>query len=94
MIDSGSGPGNEAPGRMTSAERLDRCEHSRVYGRGDERRCGHPNLVEHPECAECAFDLGKRSGHAEAGAYYTWAEVRARLNKEFGGVPPTEGHPK
>lgn len=72
---------------MSDAERRDRVEYVRRNGRGDERHCGHEDLVSHPDCVECAYDLGKRSGHAEAGAYYTWAEVKAKLTAEFGGPP-------
>ena len=33
---------------------------------------------------DCSFEMGRRLGGAEAGAVYTWAEVKAKLDAQFG----------
>jgi hypothetical protein len=34
-------------------------------------------------CVACAYELGRREGHVEAGAYYTHAEVTEHVRREL-----------
>lgn len=52
-------------------------EHLRTYK--DTRTCEHDDLHQEVTCTSCAFEMGRRSGHVEAGAYWTLKEVIARL---------------
>lgn len=38
-----------------------------------------------PECVQCAYELGRRVGHVEAGAYYTHDEAFAYLDSSVFG---------
>lgn len=50
--------------------------------------CGHSPGWEAETCVHCAYEMGRRVGHAEAGAYATMDEVMQRVRSKL-AFPPT-----
>jgi hypothetical protein len=61
----------------------------------DRRTCNHTGLVnvtgvswEEGQCLDCIRELGRREGHAEAGAYYTHREAMRRVRRHIRRAAP------